>query len=338
MVAVDRVCCWEESTRASFVVVDMDCRGLRDIEKAIFMAKKKSPSAIEELERREKIKKLVIIAMFSDDVLMERLVLKGGNALDLIHRVSARASVDIDLSLDGDFTPEERLTLHGRIEKALRDTFRPEGYHVFDVKLEDRPPGLTADLEDFWGGYGVEFKLIGLDRYEELKDNVEALRKSAVQLGQGPKFSIDISKHEYTTGKTQFDLDGFAVFAYTPEMIACEKPRAICQQMPEYGPVIKRDRAGSSRARDFIDIHTLMSEREVDLTTRQHRELLAQVFASKRVRLALLGHVDNYREFHRTSYNAVAATVKPGVTLKEFDFYFDFVLDLIKQLEPLGDE
>ncbi len=302
------------------------------------MAKKRKPSAADELERQEKIKKLVIIAMFSDDILMERFVLKGGNALDLIHRVSTRASVDIDLSIDGDFTSEERPALHGRMEKALRDTFRPEGIQVFDVKLEERPPGITADLGDFWGGYSVEFKLIEVDRFEVLKENVEALRRNAVHLGQGSVFSIDISKHEYTVGKTQVDLDGFAVFVYTPEMIVCEKLRAICQQMPEYGPVVKRSRAGSPRARDFIDIHTLMSARKVDLTTEQNRKLLAQVFSAKRVKLSLLRKVDMYREFHRTNYDAVAATVKAGVTLKEFDFYVDFVLDLIKQLEPLGDE
>src|SRR5262245_44596237 len=127
------------------------------------MAKKKRPSAAEELEWRQKVKKLVIIAMFSDDVLMERLVLKGGNALDLIHHISARASVDVDLSIDGDFTSEERLHLRDRIEKALGGTFRPEGYQVFDVKLEEQPQGLMADLEDFWGGYSIEFKLIELD-------------------------------------------------------------------------------------------------------------------------------------------------------------------------------
>jgi len=302
------------------------------------MAKKKKPSAIEELEWRQKIKTLVVIAMFSDNALMERFVLKGGNALDLIHRVSARASVDIDISIDGDFSAEERLVLYGRIEKALRDTFRPEGYQVFDLKLEERPPGLTADVADFWGGYGVEFKLIELNRYEELKEDFEALRRNAAQLGQGSKFSIDISKHEYTAGKMRFELEGFAVFVYTPEMIVCEKLRAICQQMPEYGPVVKRDRAGSPRARDFIDIHTLMSARTVDLTTGQNRALLARVFASKRVRLSLLRKVEKYREFHRTNCDAVAATVKAGVTLREFDFYVDFVLDLIEQLEPLGDE
>src|SRR5436305_11747178 len=103
------------------------------------MAKGKKPDAGEELLRREKIKKLVIIAMFSDDDLMERLVLKGGNAMDLVHRVSARASVDVDLSMAGDFTQDERLALQGRIETVLRTTFHPEGYHVFDVKLQEQP-------------------------------------------------------------------------------------------------------------------------------------------------------------------------------------------------------
>jgi hypothetical protein len=302
------------------------------------VAKKKKPSAAEEFEWRQRIKKLVIIAMFSDNILMERFVLKGGNALDLIHRATTRASVDVDLSIDADFTSEERLALRDRIEKLLQDTFRPEGYQVFDVKLEERPPDLSVELEDFWGGYGVEFKLIGFDRYKELKDDVESLRRNALQLGQGAKFSIDISKHEYTTGKMQADLDGFAVFVYTPEMIVCEKLRAICQQMPEYGLVVKRGRAGSPRARDFIDIHSLMSERKLDLAATQNRELLAQVFAAKRVRLSLLRLVDKYREFHRSSYEAVVATVKPGVTLMGFEFYFDFALDLIKRLEPLGDE
>lgn len=302
------------------------------------MAKRRKNSATEELERRERIKKLVIIAMFSDDALMERFVLKGGNALDIIHKVGTRASVDIDLSIDGDFDPDERYLLQSRIEKVLRETFRPEGYEVFDIRLDERPPGLTPDVKDFWGGYSVQFKLIELDRYAVLREDIEALRKHAVQLGQGPKFLIDISKHEYTVGKVRVDLDGFAIFVYTPDMIACEKLRAICQQMPEYGPVVKRGRSGSARARDFIDIYSLLSERAVDLTTPENRELLASIFAAKRVKLSLLGLVGNYREFHRTNYDAVAATVKAGVKLKGFDFYFDFTLSMIKQLKPLGDE
>lgn len=306
------------------------------------MSKRKKLGPVDELIRREKIKKLVIIAMFSDDVLMERLVLKGGNALDIVHGVSTRASVNVDLSIDGDFIPSERVTLKSRIEKALQDTFSLEGYQVFDIKLEDQPTGLSKDVDDladFWGGYSVEFKLIELIQYEQLKSNIDDLRKNAVQLGQGPKFLIDISKQEYTTGKAQKELDGYTIFVYTLEMILCEKLRAICQQMLEYGPVVKRkNRVGSPRARDFIDIHTIMSSWQIDLTASQNRSLLEQVFASKRVDLILLRNVDNYREFHRLTYDAVVATVKAGVKLEEFDFYVDFVLDLIKQLEPLGNK
>ena len=76
---------------------------------------------------------------------------------------------------------------------------------------------------------------------------------------------------------------------------------------------------------------------DFDLTTKQNRGLLTQIFAAKRVKLSLLQKVGEYREFHRTNFNAVAATVKAGVTLREFDFYVDFVLDLMRHLVPRPD-
>ena len=51
----------------------------------------------------EKIKKLAVTAMFSDDDLMDQLVLKGGNAMALIHKLTSRESVDIDFSMSHDF-------------------------------------------------------------------------------------------------------------------------------------------------------------------------------------------------------------------------------------------
>ena len=36
----------------------------------------------------DKIKRLTIIAMVSDDYLMEQLVLKGGNAIDIVYQFS----------------------------------------------------------------------------------------------------------------------------------------------------------------------------------------------------------------------------------------------------------
>jgi len=41
------------------------------------------------------------------------------------------------------------------------------------------------------------------------------------------------------------------------------------------------------------------------------------------------------RDFHFQDFRSVADTVRVGQTLKPFDFYFAFVLDLIGGLEPL---
>mgnify|MGYP001131491490 CR=1 FL=1 len=55
------------------------------------------------LDYLKQIKKYAIIAMFSDDDLMDMLVLKGGNVLDLIYGVAARSSIDIYLSMETEF-------------------------------------------------------------------------------------------------------------------------------------------------------------------------------------------------------------------------------------------
>ena len=51
----------------------------------------------------EEIKKLALIALVSDDILMETLVLKGGNALLVAYALSLRASWDLDFSMRDDF-------------------------------------------------------------------------------------------------------------------------------------------------------------------------------------------------------------------------------------------
>ena len=175
--------------------------------------------------------------MFSDDGLMERLVLKGGNALDLIYRISTRGSNDVDFSMAGDFD-KGRGAINELVETLLRRTFREAQLEIFDVKLEEVPEGLTEDLADFWGGYGVEFKVVERTKYDELSGDLQALRRNAMRLGKGQstKFSIDISKYEYIEGKEPQELSGFRIFVYSPEMMVCEKLRAICQQMPAYGP------------------------------------------------------------------------------------------------------
>lgn len=100
------------------------------------------------------IRELAIIGMFSDDALFDILVLKGGNALSLIHRIGARASLDLDFSMPGDF--DDLGATRDRVFAVLKDRFGSAGYTVFDERLDPRPP----DRNTRWGGYIVEFKLI----------------------------------------------------------------------------------------------------------------------------------------------------------------------------------
>ena len=49
-----------------------------------------------DMDRVRLIKQLAVIALISDDQLLELLVLKGGSAIDLLHPAAGRSSVDID--------------------------------------------------------------------------------------------------------------------------------------------------------------------------------------------------------------------------------------------------
>jgi hypothetical protein len=90
----------------------------------------------------QRVRMLVVIAMFSDDVLMRRLVLKGGNLMDLVYDISARSSLDVDFSIDGDFPDTEDLAR--RVKNALVSTFGEENYVVFDVRFWEVPPFALA--------------------------------------------------------------------------------------------------------------------------------------------------------------------------------------------------
>lgn len=51
----------------------------------------------------DEIRRVTITALFSDEVLFEHLVLKGGNALSLVYGLTDRTSLDLDFSMDADF-------------------------------------------------------------------------------------------------------------------------------------------------------------------------------------------------------------------------------------------
>jgi len=233
--------------------------------------------------------------------------------------------------------PGGAVELHRRMEQALTRSFRMESYKVFDLRMAEKPEHLSDDMAQFWGGYGFEFKLISEELAKVHDHDLEQLRKHALNLGQGKKFLIDVSRHEYVGHKLSMEFEGYIIYVYSPEMIVCEKLRAICQQMPEYGPIIKRTRPGTARARDFIDIYYLVSLLKLDIVTDEYYAVITEMFDRKRVPLSLLGRIKEYREFHRADYAAVQATVSPYIVLKEFDTYFEFTLELVRQLQPFWD-
>lgn len=283
-------------------------------------------------DRLERVKTLTIIALVSDDEFMERLVLKGGNALRLIHGMPVRQSLDIDFSLDGDLGPIE--TVRAKIERLLTKTFKGEGLAVFDVRFSNEPPNVADDtVGEFWGGYALEFKLIPIEDFDKLAHKPERRRVQALELGSDGRraFTVDISKHEHCAGKIAREIEGFRVFVYSGLMIACEKVRAICQQMGSYRRIVKSS-SQRPRARDFFDIHYLVTKGGVDLMSDEAWETLKNVFAAKRVPLRLLGEISAQREFHRENFAAVVATVDATIKLENFDFYVEFLVD---QLRPL---
>ncbi|MGI4815959.1 MAG: nucleotidyl transferase AbiEii/AbiGii toxin family protein [Janthinobacterium lividum] len=284
----------------------------------------------------DRIKSLAIQAMFSDDELLEQLVLKGGNAMALIYQISARASIDLDFSLQKDFV-EAFERVQARIARTLSETFRANGFELFDFKMVEKPKSMTPDIMDFWGGYELEFKLVTADTHAQYAENIEELRKRAFSLGQGKKFLIDISRYEYVEGKQDLEVDGTLIYVYSPLMIVCEKLRAICQQMVEYKPIVKRGRDGAARPKDFVDIYVLATELRLDLESEQMQQILTSMFEVKRVPLSFLGLVQNYYEFHSAGFASVKDTVLPSFDLQPFDFYFGYVAELVKRLKPLWD-
>jgi hypothetical protein len=183
----------------------------------------------------EEIRRLIIMALFAADTLSEQLVLKGGNALTIVHKIGDRTSLDLDFSMAEDFSDLD--AAKQRIFATLRERLDSAGYVLIDERLEVKPDLRGAeDTKPWWGGYELRFKLIARGKYDQLRAAPKKLSSNALVTGlrQERTFKVDLSKHEFTDGKMQYELDDYIIYVYTPEMIAVEKLRAICQQMPEY--------------------------------------------------------------------------------------------------------
>jgi hypothetical protein len=288
------------------------------------MAKPKRPPThdLREIRRR------ILTAVASDDLLVDLLVLKGGNALELIHRIGERASLDLDFSMEADVADAREL--EARLKRAVEDRLDSLALVVFDWKFGPRPNS-PQDAAARWGGYRAEFKLIGRDLFRDRGSDLDALRRSSVEVGPEHQriFQIDISKFEFCRGSITAEVDSYGLQVYTPAMIAAEKLRALCQQMPEY----TQRRHPAPRPRDFYDIHAIVTIAGVRLA--DEIDLVKHMFDAKEVPYGLLDLMsrDRERKFHGQEWAAVVQTVRGEVEV--FDHYFDFVCSCVAPLQPL---
>ncbi len=177
----------------------------------------------------------------------------------------------------------------------------------------------------------ISFKLMEMGKFESLNGDLAAAQRDALVVGpdQRRTFTIDLSKYEYTKGKAEAQVDDFAIYVYTPEMIVIEKIRAICQQMPEYG---QRGYA-TARARDFFDIHLVLTKIGMNLASERNIELARRIFEAKEVPFDLIPKIANQKEFHRHDWESVRASTPEAV--KDFDYYFDYVVAQTSLMEAL---
>ena len=278
----------------------------------------------------ERVRTTTIIAICSDDYLLDRLVLKGGNALRLLHGIGFRTSIDIDFSLESDF--EDKEEAEKRLFDSLEKNFALNNLVFFDASFYPKP---KAAENDWWGGYCVEFKLIEKEKAKELGEDISRMRRESRPIddrGQGSrKFTIDISKNEYIEGKEQAQIEGYICYVYTPHMIAAEKLRAICQQMPEYKFVKGKKR----RARDFYDLHAINEAVAIDYQSKDFQAVVEKVFEAKKVPLELLGKIatEEIKDFHGTDWASTRDSIKDKG--KGFDDYYQHVCKKVGELEPL---
>ena len=91
--------------------------------------------------------------------------------------------------------------------------------------------------------------------------------------------------------------------------------------------------ATTPRARDFYDVHAIVTAAGVNLAAPEQIDMIRHMFDAKEVPLRLLGSIGKYREFHRLDWPAVQSSVAAG--LQDFDFYFDFLVAEVQRLERL---
>lgn len=296
-----------------------------------------------ELLTPDQARREVVHAIFLDDRFFEVMALKGGTALVALS-IGSRASLDVDLSLRGDFDEAEFENFEEAgevLRRSLETHFNELGYQVFDYKFDRKPSHVALDeVPAHWGGYMASFKLTDPAKFE---GGLEKARVTALEISPGGKrtFKIDISRREYVGEPLELEVGTGTWRVYTPSLLLCEKLRALCQQHPRYAASIGGMSRRKRRPRDFLDIYEIAVKygRLPAGGAEALRSELRACFEAKRVPLNLLLTLgdDETRDFHREGWDGVADTT--ARELEPYEHYHAFVTEIAREYSAIvGDE
>lgn len=294
------------------------------------------------MDQRE-IRDTVILSIFGEDELYDKLTLKGGNAL-AVQGVNTRASQDIDLSISNNISMDEK-TYKPIFQKTLEEGFLERGLKIINFSFKAKPRSKNEIVQAHndnpknfnkivWGGYHIKFGIMELSKYEKLKkQNIKNLGAHALNTFQNKKnIEIDLSRGEYTDNREAKILDGYTIFVYTPLMIIYEKIRASCQQLPEY-----KINGNKVRARDLFDIYNLIISNEnlkEEVENPNNFYILKNMFILKGVSIDLLNKFPNYKETLRRDYqdNVINQINKKKDEIPNFDFLMSYVNNMFQNI------
>lgn len=281
----------------------------------------------------KEIKKLAIRALCSDDYLMEKLVLKGGTCIEAAYQISSRASKDIDFSIESAFNDQTLEEIRERIELQFIKVFESTVYYPFDINIIELPA--NAEEDNIMSGYVINFKLIEREKFIKYSSDSKKLSREALPIANNKAtFAIEISKHEFCKHKELKEIDGCKVYVYTPRLIIFEKLRAICQKMKEYPALRGLERNDEPRSRDFYDIESINENlAHIDFKNAENRQILKLVFDAKKVPLEFLGRIKDKYQIHKDDFQNITATEAQKSVMQSYQFYFDYVLNIIDELD-----
>lgn len=275
----------------------------------------------------------VLVSIYSNDLLNEKLYLKGGQALRFSEGIDLRLSKDADFSIEDVITEED--SFFEIMETSIYNEFLADDYYIFDFHPTRRPRIMDDGAPDFKKGWAVTFKIVTKDKMT--KSIEEQRREAIIPLGaESSKIPIDISEKEYCGSIETVTVKSIEIKVYSRSLLVLEKMRAVCQSHPDYKH--KNPKKSKSRARDFFDIEQLYSKslkegKQKDLIKEMQKHF-RNVFDAKDVDLAILALVTSDKLFVERLSNAwkeVETTVSGKK--QSFDYYLDTFQYLVDQLE-----